>query len=174
MRTVVPRPMALRVAPGTVSVNPGEALRLSAVLLTDNGDSAPATGVVWRSGNSEIVTVDARGRITGVAAGTTVVMARKDALSALSTVTVRFPLVGQIELSAAEAVLTRGETLRLRASLRDAAGAVMTPRPLTWSSSNDDVAIVNANGVVVGIAPGVATITATVDAAIATTSVIVR
>ena len=171
---VTARAVALRVAPGTVSINAGEVLRLTAMLLSDDGDSAPATQVSWRSGNSDIVTVDARGRITGVGAGTTVVMVRRGALSALATVTVRFPLVGQIDLSTSEAVVGRGEALKLRATLRDASGASMAPRPLVWSSSNDDVAIVNANGVVVGIAPGVATITVTVDAAIATTTVTVR
>ena len=171
---VAARAVALRVAPGTVSVNAGDVVRLTAVLLSDDGASAPATQVSWRSGNSDIVSVDGRGRITGVGAGTTVVMARRGALSALATVTVRFPLVGQIELSTSEAVLGRGDALKLRATLRDASGASMAPRPLVWSSSNDDVAIVNANGVVVGIAPGVATITVTVDAAIATTTVTVR
>lgn len=171
---VAARAVALRVAPGTVSVNAGDVVRLTAVLLSDDGASAPATQVSWRSGNADIVSVDGRGRITGVGAGTTVVMARRGALSALATVTVRFPLVGQIELSTSEAVLGRGDALKLRATLRDASGASMAPRPLVWSSSNDDVAIVNANGVVVGIAPGVATITVTVDAAIATTTVTVR
>jgi tRNA A-37 threonylcarbamoyl transferase component Bud32 len=167
-------PVALRVRPGNAVLLPSEEQRLSPSLIYANGETVTPAQLIWSSGNADVVTVDARGRITGVSPGTTVVFARRGALSALVSVTVRFALAAQLEITPADPIVERGGTVRLRASLRDASGTPMTSRPLIWSSSNDDVAIVSSNGVVVGVAPGVATITASADAVSATISVIVR
>lgn len=167
-------PVALRVRPGNTVLLPGEVQRLAPLLFFANGEAITPRQLAWSSGNADVVAVDARGRITGVAPGTTVVFARRGALSALVSVTVRFALAAQLEITPADPIVERGGTVRLRASLRDASGTPMTSRPLIWSSSNDDVAIVSSNGVVVGVAPGVATITASADAVSATISVIVR
>jgi len=167
-------PVALRVRPGNAVLLPGEAQRLSPSLLYANGESDTPTQLTWSSGNADVVTVDARGRITAVAPGTTVVFARRGALSAMVSVTVRFALAAQLEISPTDPIVEQGGRVRLRAALRDASGTPMPSRPLTWSSSNDEVAIVSSNGVVVGVAPGVATITASADGVSATISVIVR
>jgi len=167
-------PVALRVRPGNVVLYPGEGQRLSPTLLYADGETDTPSQLTWSSGNSDVVTVDPRGRITGVAPGTTVVFARRGALSAMVSVTVRFALAAQLEISPTDPIVEQGARVRLRASLRDANGAPMPSRPLTWSSSNEEVAIVSSNGVVVGVAAGVATITASADGVSATISVIVR
>lgn len=167
-------PVALRVRPGNAALLPSEEQRLSPSLLYANGETVTPAQLIWSSGNADVVTVDARGRITGVAPGTTVVFARRGALSAMVSVTVRFALAAQLEISPTDPIVEQGGRVRLRAALRDASGTQMPSRPLTWSSSNDDVAIVSSNGVVVGVAPGVATITASADGVSATISVIVR
>lgn len=166
--------VALRVRPGNAVLFPSEEQRLSPSLIYANGETVTPTQLIWSSGNADVVTVDARGRITGVSPGTTVVFARRGALSAMVSVTVRFALAAQLEITPTDPIIEKGGTVRVRASLRDASGAPMPSRPLTWSSSNDEVAIVSSNGVVVGVAPGVATITASADAVSATISVIVR
>jgi alpha-tubulin suppressor-like RCC1 family protein len=58
--------------------------------------------------------------------------------------------------------LTVGQTGTLTAVLQSATGAVLTGREVTWTSSNNDVATVNA-GVVTGVAAGNARITASVE-----------
>jgi hypothetical protein len=167
-------PVALRVRPGNAVLLPGEAQRLSPSLLYANGEAITPRQLTWSSGNADVVAVDARGRITGVAPGTTVVFARWGALSALVSVTVRFALAAQLEISPTDPIVEQGARVRLRAVLRDASGTTMPSRPLTWSSANEEVAIVSSNGVVVGVAPGVTTITASADGVSATITVIVR
>ena len=55
-----------------------------------------------------------------------------------------------------------GGTLQLSAVALDANGnSVATPAGITWTSDNSAVATVNANGLVTGVASGVANITAT-------------
>jgi adhesin/invasin len=59
------------------------------------------------------------------------------------------------------------------ATPKDAGGATLTDRPVTWSTSDPAVATV-ASGVVTGVALGTATITATIEGHAATTTVRVR
>ncbi len=56
-----------------------------------------------------------------------------------------------------------GRTTSLAVVTRDAAGNVLTGRTTTWSSSAADIAAVSANGVVTGVAPGRAIVTATAE-----------
>jgi|GEM_PF-4659368 len=53
-----------------------------------------------------------------------------------------------------------GQTVQLAAELKDKQGRVLADRVVTWSSSNPAVATVNATGLVTGVTPGGATITA--------------
>src|SRR5207302_5110684 len=50
---------------------------------------------------------------------------------------------------------------QLTATLKDAAGNVLLGRAVTWTSSNTGVTTVSGTGLVIGVAAGSATITAT-------------
>jgi len=64
-----------------------------------------------------------------------------------------------------------GQQIQLIATVKDASGAVLTGRPVTWASSNTAVATVDMTGLVRGLALGQATITATSDGKNATATV---
>src|SRR5450830_839715 len=61
-----------------------------------------------------------------------------------------------------------GGTQQLTASTRDAAGAELTGRTVTWSSNSPSIATVSIAGLVSGLAVGTATITATSETVIGT------
>src|SRR5919109_2965708 len=54
-----------------------------------------------------------------------------------------------------------GSGVQLTAALADSNGQPITGRPITWTSSNTNIAAVNASGWVTGVAVGTAAITAT-------------
>jgi uncharacterized protein YjdB len=68
--------------------------------------------------------------------------------------------VGSVALTPASGTLFVGRTMALAAATRDAAGNALSGRTVTWTSSADSIARVDANGMVTGIAAGTATITA--------------
>src|SRR5512134_108649 len=70
------------------------------------------------------------------------------------------PAVATVSVTPPSATIEAGLTTQLAASPRDASGNALT-NPVTWSSSAATVASVNATGLVTGVAPGSATITAT-------------
>lgn len=71
------------------------------------------------------------------------------------------PAVASVQLSRDTATLVPGATVQITASAIDAAGQPLG-RSATWSSSDETKASV-ADGIVTGVAPGSATITATIE-----------
>ena len=106
--------------------------------------------VTWSSSDNLIATVSQAGVVEGVAAGTVTITASKSGYApALKQVTVVLPT---LEVTAAndETEVAIGDTLELTAS----------ENTVLWSSSDDEVATVDNNGVVAPVAAGTVTITA--------------
>jgi uncharacterized protein YjdB len=70
------------------------------------------------------------------------------------------PAVASVSVTAAATEVAAGELLQLSAVVRDAAGNVLTDRPVTWSSGSAAVASVDGAGLVTGVRAGTVTIIA--------------
>ena len=118
-----------------------------------------ATGaVVWSSSDESIVAVDGTGRVHGVKTGKATVTATIGTVHADCEVTVKDIPATSVTVNHLAEPLYVGGTAQMTATVVPS----NTGTPLVWSSSNDDIATVNAEtGVVTGIAPGQAVITAT-------------
>ncbi|MDH3459351.1 MAG: Ig-like domain-containing protein, partial [Gemmatimonadota bacterium] len=119
--------------------------------------------VSWASSNTGVATVNGTGLVSGVAAGSATITATSEGQSGTAAVTVTAtPVpVASVDVTPATASVAQGSTVQLTATPRDAAGNVLTGRPVSWASGNTGVASVNGSGLVSGIAAGSATITAT-------------
>jgi len=82
--------------------------------------------------------------------------------------------VAALAVSPAVDSLIVGSRLQLGAVAQDANGGVLGDRPVKWASSHPSIARVSPTGLVSGEAPGVATITASIEGTSATASVTVR
>ncbi len=153
------------------TILPGATTTLSAAASTSNCTTAPATS--WSSSNASVATVSSAGTVTGIAAGSAVITATIGGTSGAQTITVSPPPVNTIEISAATGTLIVGQTLTLVAMPKDAQGALLSGRTITWSSSNAAILTVQSNGLVAGIALGTATITATSEGKTATSVITV-
>src|SRR5512134_2388623 len=71
--------------------------------------------------------------------------------------------VAAVQVAPAAAALAVGAFEQLTATARDAAGAVVAGHAVTWVSDRPSVATVTAAGLVTAVAPGTATVTATID-----------
>ncbi len=140
------------IAPGTLSLEEGKTDQLSATILPAN---ATNTKVDWKSKNESVARVSQDGVVTAVAAGTAVITASADGISAECTVTVTSP-AKSVRLDKGTLTLSAGETDTLTAMVKPDS---LTDKSVTWSTSNAAAATVT-DGVVTAIAPGTATITA--------------
>jgi hypothetical protein len=71
--------------------------------------------------------------------------------------------VATVEVTPPSSSIDAGATTQLTATARDASGNVLSGRAVAWTSSDPSVATVSATGLVHGVGPGSARITATVD-----------
>ena len=175
--TVTPVPVA------TVAIQPkpvptlvvGQTTPLSAVVTDANGAAVSGRVVTWSSSNTAVATVAVEtGLVTAVAPGTATIAAASEGKSDAVVVTVTRAPVGSVAVLPATSSLVIGGTVPLGATVKDTRGVVVTDRVVTWTSSNDLVATVSRSGVVTGVAPGSATITATSEGKTGTASVTVN
>lgn len=81
--------------------------------------------------------------------------------------------VGSVALSPAANTVNPGGSFQLTASLKDAAGNVLSGRVVSWASSNPASATVSSAGVVTGVAAGSATLTASSEGKVGSATVTV-
>lgn len=117
--------------------------------------------LTWSSSDTDIVTVDENGTITGKKEGTaTVTATSRSGKTASTRVTVAYVAAESVALDRNSADIAIGETMELTAKITP---ALVSNGDITWTSSNPAVASVDENGAVTGLASGTADITATVD-----------
>lgn len=139
-----------------LSIPAGSTTKLTATVNPDNADNPQ---VSWTSSNEGIAKVASDGVVTAVAEGTAIITATADGKSATCTVTVThvdIP-VESVSLNKTSITLNAGESETLIATVLPTNADDKT---VTWTSSNESVATVSADGVVKAIAPGKAVITA--------------
>ena len=142
----------------TVTLKASETITLVATILPEN---ATDKSVEWSSSDETVAVVDENGVVTAVAVGEatiTAITADGSNLSATCKITVAKTLAESVTLDKTSATLKATETLTLIATV---APATTTDKSVTWTSSNEAVATVDANGKVTAVAVGEATITAT-------------
>lgn len=172
--TVTAVPVAsVTVSPPSLTVSPGQAATLTATVADASGGTLTGRAVAWTSSNTSVATVSAAGVVTAIAPGSATITATSEGMSGTAVVTVAVTPVATVDVNPTTATLIRGETVNLSAVLKDAGGTVLTDRVVTWTSSNNAVAVVSTTGVVSGVAPGTATITATSEGKSATAAVTV-
>ncbi|MBO5748469.1 MAG: Ig-like domain-containing protein, partial [Muribaculaceae bacterium] len=142
----------------SASLKATETLTLVATVLPEN---ATDKSVTWTSSNEAVATIDANGKVTAIAVGEATITATTadgSNKSATCKITVTKTLAESVTLDKTSATLKATETLTLIATV---APATTTDKSMTWKSSNEAVATVDANGLVTAVAVGETTITAT-------------
>lgn len=129
--------------------------------LDQNGASMGPLQVIWTTSNPANASITPTGTITGLAVGTTQIVAISGGVQAQKTLTVTPIAVASVTVSPSSTTILLSGTVQLTAKLLDAGGNVLSGRVVTWSSSDTTKATVSATGLVTPVAFGVVTITAT-------------
>ena len=172
--TVAPVPVAsIDLAPDVSNVVVGQTTQLTADVRDASG--APLTGrvLVWSTDAAHVATVTSQGVVTAVGAGSATITASIDDKRASASINVTPRPVSAVILSPGQVTIFPGQTLQLSAIVTDDRGQVLSGKPVTYSSSNAQVASVSSAGLVTGISAGGVTITATSEGATGTASVTV-
>jgi len=143
---------AVSVSPSPGAIEVGASVTLTATITQQN---CSGLTVSWSSSNAAVASVSATGEVVGAAAGGPVtISASAGGQTGSVSVMVVPAAVATVTLASAYSNLTVGVQNTVTATLRDARGAVLTGRTLTWSTSNASVVSVTPAGVVQGVALG--------------------
>ena len=172
--TVNPTPVAsVRLTPSTRDLTVGQTVSLSAQPMDAGGNALANRPVTFTTSNSSVASVSSAGVVTALAAGSTIITATSEGKNAVSTITVSAIPVATVVVTPNSNPLVVGQTVQLKGEPHDAAGQLLTGRPIIWSTSAADVASVSSTGLVTAIAPGNATITGSSEGKTGTATVTV-
>ncbi len=149
----------VQLSDSALTLDVGKNNQLSMAVLPETGITS---NVKWKSSNTAVATVDAKGNVKAVAPGTaTITVTATDLIgqkvSANCEVTVIYQVTG-ITLNKTTMSLHMGKSETLTATVSPGNA---TNKAVTWNSSDTSVAKVDTDGKVTAVAPGTVTITAT-------------
>ena len=157
--TGVPVPASLALsAPSATLVTIGGTSTVTATVRDAGGVVLTGQPITWSSDGPGVASVTGSGAtatITAVGRGVAVITARAGAFSSSITVFVRSAFA--VAVTPSTTALRVGNTTTLQATVSVDDGVTTA---VTWSSADPQIASVSAQGVVTGIAPGTAVITA--------------
>jgi uncharacterized protein YjdB len=169
---------SVTVTPGAASGVAGQSAQFEAVVKDAGGVEIYGQPVTWTSTDAAVVSVTPAGYATAVGAGNAAIVATVGGKTGQAAVTVTGGAtqpgpVATISLAPASISLGIGSIQPITATLKDAAGNVLSGRAITWSSSAPLIGPINTLGVVTGLLAGTTTITATSEGKSATATVTV-
>ena len=154
--------------PTTVAISPtsaafhsiSDSLRMIATVSDQYGQEMPNVAVAWNSGDTSVATVT-EGLVTAVGNGSATVTATAGSATASAEVAVEQSVAELAVSPAAHTLVAIGDTVRFVAEARDGNGHVVTGAEFMWSSDDESVVTVDAQGLATAAVNGSARVTAT-------------
>ncbi len=149
--------------PKNVNLKVGETSQITSKVLPENATNRE---LVWSSSDSSIVTVDDKGVIKGVKAGTATITVKTKDGKVVSTVKVTIEnvptptpmVIESVQFNEDNVSVKKGNSLNLVVVVKP---SELSSSKLTWTSSDSSVVSVDENGRITGLKEGTATITVT-------------
>jgi uncharacterized protein YjdB len=171
------RCVTIAITPNPASVVAGKTVALTATVQTPSGTLTNPSAGSWETADGGIATVNPNGVATGVKAGATTISFVYQGVREGVTLTVLAPddAVASVTITPHEKTIEAGDRAQLDATLKNAAGDVITTKTAAWTSLDPTVAEMSAStpGLVLGRNPGTARIVASAEGRADTARVVV-
>jgi uncharacterized protein YjdB len=138
----------------------------------DAAGNPVSQALAWSVNDAAIASVS-QGVVTARKPGAATLSATNGTVTKAVTISV-VAAVDHIDLTPSPDSIVITQTSQLTATLRDSAGASLTGRAVTWTSSSDAMASVSATGLVTAKVLGSATVTASAEGKSGTTTIVVH
>ncbi len=144
----------------TTNISVGQKVKFTVVVKDSKGNIVKTPQVVWMAAPFDLAAADESGVVSFFHPGEVLVGAIVGGKPAFATVKVKPNPVTSIDIEPLKTPLVVGATTKLQALARTSEGNPRHDVTLEWKSSNAEVATVDAAGLIVGVSPGQAEITA--------------
>lgn len=139
----------------------GATQQLAAVGHDSAGTAIPGVGFTWTSSDSAVVTVAGTGIATALRNGSATISATAMGVTGTAAVTATIPVASIAVTPASASLVGIGALQQFTADARDGAGTTIPGITFAWSSSDQNVATIDAAGLATTTGIGNTTITAT-------------
>lgn len=146
--------------PATSEISVGQKVKFNALAKDASGREVKSNATAWFAAPFDLAAVDESGNVSFFAPGEVLVGAIVGGKTIFTTVKVKAGPVTRVEIEPVKTPLFVGATTKLAAIARSSEGNPRNDAAMSWSSSNPQVASVDAAGVVIGLSPGEAKISA--------------
>lgn len=168
----------LVVTPSQLELQEGTEQRLVVTAYDSSGNIVVSAPLTFATSDSGVVRVAADGRVSAVGEGVASILAESGGAQEQVAVRVRAAPapsapVSSLALDPPSLLLLPLETRRIVARALDATGSLVARPGVAWRSGDRSIAVVDQEGVVIGVAPGITSITATAGGIIASVGVAV-
>ncbi len=154
--------IAIAVSPASIRVS--QTASATATGVDQNGAPITLGTVAWSVSNPAIASISGSGTIVGVSAGVVTVLASSGNRSGQAAFTITAPvMVASVAITPSSARLTAGQSQQLSAVVTDSANNVVSGQTVSWSTSASTLVSVTPTGLVTAVAPGSATISASLS-----------
>jgi uncharacterized protein YjdB len=131
----------------------------TATAIGKSGNPIDISEFAWTSSNPAVATVDGSGVVTPITTGTVEIRASADKIGRATLViapaTMAITITPAVDTIFIGATIAARDTVRLVATARDHAGAVVPGLTFQWTSSSPAVATVDATGLVRAVGVGI-------------------
>ncbi|HXY29790.1 MAG TPA: Ig-like domain-containing protein [Gemmatimonadaceae bacterium] len=150
----------------------GSGMPMSAHAYDAQGNPVNKT-VSWVSSDSTIATVGSSGTVTAKKVGSVKIVAVVDGTTGSADLQITPNTAATVILQPSSVNLSIGGTYQLSGVALNVDGDTIPDRPLTWTSSNNNIVVVSASGYITAVGSGSATISGQLDGKSDQTSVVV-
>ena len=161
----------VQVTSSTKEAEVGQQVKLSVVAKDPAGNVVNEQPSTYFAGPFDIAAADVDGNIKLFGTGEVTAGAIVGGKSGFTTIIVKPATIKTVEINSIKTPLVVGSSIQLDTVTRIFSGEPRTGVPVKWTVDNSKVATVDAGGVVTGVGPGTATITASVGPASTTTRI---
>ncbi len=161
------------VTPVSYSIAAGLTQQFSATGIYSDGTSKVITDVDWSTSDNNLATIGTNGVITTKSVGVVTVTASQGSIKGSTPLTITSALLKSININVPIAVIPKGLKQQLTAAGIFTDGSTQNLNNVTWTSSNTNVAVVDASGHFTAIAEGITSIGASLNGVTGSVSVTV-
>jgi uncharacterized protein YjdB len=163
--------VSIAIAPLNSSMPVGAAKQFTATgTFSDNTTQDMTQSALWSSSNAAVATINNKGLVISIAAGTTTVNAAWGAITQSTSLTVSTVQLASISITPANPRIVKGTSVKFTATGTYTDGSTATLVNVTWKSSKPQIANVRTSGIAHGKKAGTATISATASGVTGTTT----
>ena len=143
------------------TITVGHQETLTATAFDSAGNVLTGRAVTWHSSNSAVATVTGAGVVNALQTGGVVIFATVSGVAGSANLQVNPVPIGSVTIAPLADTVAQTGQIQLVATVRDSLGNVVTNPQVLWGASdNNTIATVTSSGLVTGVNPGTATITA--------------